>query len=242
LVPNSGEILPELDVETGIDLGLTHYAILSSGQKIANPRWLRRREKKLAKLQRSLSRKQKESKNRGKARVKVARHHAKVADTRRDFLHQTSASIIRENQAVHVETLAVLGLARGRNAKSVHDASWGAFLTMLAGKAARYGRTLVKIDRRHPSSQLCPCCGWKIGKLPLDVREWDCRSCGEHHDRDIAAAINILFEGQRITRITSTTVAAGLAGHGKHDCGGQVRPGEATPTLAPPETYDAQAA
>ncbi|WP_424530723.1 RNA-guided endonuclease InsQ/TnpB family protein [Sphaerisporangium viridialbum] len=124
----------------------------------------------------------------------------------------------------------------------MNDASWGAFLALLEGKAARYGRTLVKIGRWHPSSQLCPCCGWKIGKLPLKVREWDCRRCGEHHDRDVAAAINILLEGQRIIRATSMTVAAGLAGHGENDCGGQVRPGEATPTLAPPETYDDQAA
>jgi putative transposase len=237
-VAGGGQVLPELDTETGIDLGLTHYAILSNGEKIANPKWLRRRENKLAKLQRILSRKKKESKNRDKARVKVARQHAKVADARRDFLHQTSTSIIRENQTVHVEDLSVRGLARGRLAKSVHDASWGAFVTLVGGKAARYGRTLVKIDRWFPSSRLCPCCGWKVGKLPLQVREWDCQSCGEHHDRDIAAAINILLEGQRLA---GTTVAAGLAGHGINDCGGQV-PGEATPTLAPPETYGAQAA
>ncbi|WP_405141817.1 transposase [Sphaerisporangium sp. NBC_01403] len=238
-VDDAAQVLPEVDAETGIDLGLTHYAILSGGEKIANPRWLRRREKKLARLQRGLSRKKKGSANRDKARVRVARQHVKVADARRDFLHQTSTSIIRESQAVHVEDLAVRGLARGRLAKSVHDASWAAFLALLAGKAARYGRTLTRIDRWYPSSQLCPCCGWRNGKLPLDVREWDCPSCGEHHDRDVAAAINILLEGQRLT---AATVAAGPAGHGINDCGGQVRPGKATPTLAPPGTYGAQAA
>ncbi|MFG1702153.1 RNA-guided endonuclease InsQ/TnpB family protein [Nonomuraea sp. M3C6] len=238
-VDNAGQVLPESDAETGIDLGLTHYAILSSGEKIANPKWLRRRERKLARLQRSLSRKQKGSNNRERARMNVARQHAKVADARRDFLHQTSTSIIRENQTVHVEDLGVQGLARGRLAKSVRDAGWGAFLTLLDGKAARYGRAVVRIDRWYPSSRLCPCCGWRNDNLALDVREWDCLSCGEHHDRDIAAAINILLEGQRII---STTVAAGLAGHGINDCGGQVRPGEATPTLAPPETSGAQAA
>ncbi|WP_405147453.1 transposase [Sphaerisporangium sp. NBC_01403] len=232
-VDDAAQVVPEVDAETGIDLGLTHYAVLSNGEKIANPKWLRRREKKLARLQRGLSRKEKGSNNRDRARARVARQHAKVADARRDFLHQTSTSIIRENQVVHVETLAVRGLARGRLAKSVHDASWGAFVTLVEGKAARYGRTLTRIGRWYPSSQLCPCCGWRVGKLPLDVREWDCRSCGEHHDRDIAAAINILLEGQRNT---GTTVAAGLAGHGINDCGGQVRPGEATPTLAPPGT------
>ncbi|WP_424531889.1 RNA-guided endonuclease InsQ/TnpB family protein [Sphaerisporangium viridialbum] len=238
-VDDATQVLPEVDAETGIDLGLAHYAVLSNGEKIANPKWLRRREKKLARLQRGLSRKEKGSNNRDRVRVRVARQHAKVADARRDFLHQTSTSIIRENQVVHVETLSVRGLARGRLAKSVNDVSWGAFVTLVEGKAARYGRALVKIDRWFPSSQLCPCCGWRVGKLPLDVRAWDCRSCGEHHDRDIAAAINILLEGQRNT---GTTVAAGLAGHGINDCGGQVRPGEATPTLAPPETYDDQAA
>ncbi|MEU6715643.1 RNA-guided endonuclease TnpB family protein, partial [Nonomuraea sp. NPDC046802] len=238
-VSDDGQVLPEADGEIGIDLGLTHYAVTSTGEKIANPKWLRRREKKLARLQRSLARKRKGSANRDKARVKLARQHAKVADARRDFLHQSTSSIIRENQTVHIEDLAVRALARSRLAKSVTDASWGVFVTMLAGKAARYGRTVTKIGRWYPSSQYCPCCGWKVGKLPLDIREWDCRCCGEHHDRDIAAAINILLEGQRIN---GSTVAAGPAGHGINDCGGQVRPGEATPTLAQPETYDAHAA
>ncbi|MEQ4716548.1 RNA-guided endonuclease TnpB family protein [Nonomuraea sp. B19D2] len=241
-VPDTVNRLPELDTEVGIDLGLTHYAILSTGEKIANPKWLRRREKKLARLQRGLSRKQKGSKNRERARLRVARQHAKVADARRDFLHQTSTSIIRENQTVCIETLQVQGLARSRLAKAVHEVSWGAFTRLLEGKAARHGRTLVKIGRFFPSSQLCPCCGRQNGKLPLEVREWDCPSCGEHHDRDIAAAINILTEGMRIIGSSGSTVAAGLAGHGINDCGGQVRPGEATPTLAPPATYNAQAA
>ncbi|GAA2362110.1 RNA-guided endonuclease TnpB family protein [Nonomuraea africana] len=164
-VEESSQSLPEIDAETGIDLGLTHYATLSDGTKIVNPRWLRRRERKLARLQRSLARKRKGSKNRDRARVKVARQHARVADARRDFLHQTSSSIIRDNQTVHVETLSVRGMARGRHAKSAHDAGWGTFLAMLADKSARRGRVLVQIGRWHPSSQLCPCCGWKIGKL-----------------------------------------------------------------------------
>ncbi|MEV0232567.1 RNA-guided endonuclease TnpB family protein [Nonomuraea sp. NPDC050786] len=241
-VLDADQLLPEVGTEVGIDLGLIHYAVLSTGEKIANPKWLRRREKKLARLQRELSRKQKGSKNRDKARLKVARQHAKVADARRDFLHQTSTSIIRENQTVCIETLSVRGLARSRLAKAVHEVSWGTFARLLAGKAGRYGRTLVKTGRYFPSSQFCPCCGWKTGKLPLEVRGWDCPSCGEHHDRDIAAAINILTEGVRSIAATGSTVAAGLAGHGINDCGGQVRPGEATPTLAPPATYAVQAA
>ncbi|MFI6836150.1 RNA-guided endonuclease InsQ/TnpB family protein [Nonomuraea africana] len=238
-VPDDSQTLPATEAETGIDVGLTHYAVTSEGEKIANPKWLRRRERKLKKLQRALSRKQKGSANRTKARIKLARQHGRVADARRDFLHQTSTTIIRENQAVHVEGLAVRGLARGMLAKSVNDAAWGAFLRLLQGKAARYGREFIQLDRWYPSSQLCPCCGWKIGKLPLDVREWDCPCCGEHHDRDIAAALNILAEGIRLR--SPNDVAAGLADT-RNDCEGQVRPGTAIPTLAPPETSTAQAA
>ncbi|WP_155354499.1 RNA-guided endonuclease InsQ/TnpB family protein [Acrocarpospora macrocephala] len=250
-VEEAGQVLPEAEAEIGIDLGLTHYAVLSDGAKIANPRWLRRRARRLARLQRALSRKQKGSKNREKARIAVARQHAKVSDARRDFLHQTSTSIIRDNQVVAIEDLAVRGLARGRLAKSVSDASWGAFRTLLGGKAARYGRTVITVGRWFPSSQLCPCCGWRNGKVPVEVREWDCPSCGEHHDRDLAAALNILAEGLRLRGQAEAAsagggqdkemVAAGLADT-RNDCGGRVRPGEAIPTLAPPATYDAHAA
>ncbi|MEO3853676.1 RNA-guided endonuclease TnpB family protein [Acrocarpospora sp. B8E8] len=249
-VEDAGQVLPDAEAEIGIDLGLTHYAVLSDGTKIANPRWLRRRARRLARLQRALSRKQKGSKNRERARIAVARQHAKVADARRDFLHQTSTAIIRENQTVVIEDLAVRGLVRGRLAKSVSDASWGGFRTLLGGKAARYGRRLITVGRWFPSSQLCPCCGWRNGKVPLEVREWDCPSCGERHDRDLAAALNILAEGIRLREQAAEAssagerqdmVAAGLADT-RNDCGGRVRPGEAIPTLAPPATYDAHAA
>lgn len=143
---------------------------------------------------------------------------------------------------MYIEDLAVRGLARGVLAKSVNDTSWGAFRTMLEGKAVRYGRTVIRIDRWFPSSQLCPCCGWKVGKLGLDVREWDCQSCGQHHDRDLAAALNILAEGIRLREERHRTiVAAGLADT-QNDCGEQVRPGQEIPTPAPLETYAAQAA
>ncbi|MET8001144.1 RNA-guided endonuclease InsQ/TnpB family protein [Nonomuraea glycinis] len=260
-VPDDGQTFPRCDAQvdavTGIDLGLAHYAVASDGEKIANPKWLRRRERKLKKLQRALARKKKGSANRVKARIRLARQHAKVGDARRDLLHQVSTTIVRENQAVAVEGLAVRGLARGRLAKSVNDASWGTFLRLLEGKAARYGRAFISIDRWYPSSQLCPCCGHKIGKLGLDVRAWDCPSRGEHHDRDIAAALNILAEGIRLKAQKTLNglndsnglndvgsvndVAAGLADT-RNDCEGQVRPGKAIPNLAPPETSTAQAA
>ncbi|MFI7447698.1 RNA-guided endonuclease TnpB family protein [Nonomuraea sp. NPDC049714] len=144
--------------------------------------------------------------------------------------------------------VAVRGLARGRLARSVNDASWGTFLRLLEGKAARYGRAFIAIGRWYPSSQLCPCCGHRIGKLGLDIRAWDCPSCGEHHDRDVAAALNILAEGIRLKDLNDlddvrsvNDVAAGLADT-RNDCEEQVRPGEAIPTLAPPETFTAQAA
>jgi putative transposase len=201
--------LPVTGTEVGIDLGLAHFAVLSDGRKIANPRFLRRAERKLRTAQRDLSRKQKGSANRARARVKVARVHARVADSRRDWLHKESTRIVRENQAVYVEDLCVRGLARTRLAKSVHDAGWAQFTGMLEYKAARHHRTFVKIGRLELTSQVCSACGVKDGPKPLGVREWTCGSCGAVHDRDINAARNIVTLGRRGTL---------------NACGGQVRP------------------
>ncbi|MFJ7170129.1 RNA-guided endonuclease InsQ/TnpB family protein [Streptomyces globosus] len=167
---DASEVLPETMPEVGIDLGLGHFAVLSDGRKIDSPRFLRRAEKRLKKAQCALSRKEKGSSNRNKARLKVARAHAQVADARREFHHQLSTKLIRENQAVAVEDLAVKGLARTRLAKSVHDAGWSAFTAMLEYKAARYGRTFVKIGRFEPTSQVCSACGVKDGPRPLRRR------------------------------------------------------------------------
>ena len=201
--------MPDTDRTVGIDLGLTHFAVLSDGTKIDSPRFLRRAEKKLKKAQRELSRKQEGSRNREKARLKVARAHTKVADARREFHHQLSTRLIRDNQAIGVEDLAVNGLARTRLAKSVHDAGWAQFVDMLEYKAIRYGRTLVKIGRFEPTSQVCSACGGKDGPKPLHIREWSCAACGAVHDRDHNAAKNV-------------KTAAGLA---VAACGAQVRPG-----------------
>lgn len=155
VVETEPETLPETDAVVGVDLGLSHFAILSDGTKIDSPRFLRRAEKKLKKAQRHLSRKAKGGNNRTKARIKVARTHGAVADARREFHHQLSTKIIRENQAVAVEDLAVKGLARTRMAKSVHDAGWSAFVAMLEYKAARYGRSFHRVGRFEPTSQVC---------------------------------------------------------------------------------------
>jgi len=198
--------------EVGIDLGLRYFAVLSDGRKIASPRFLRRAERKLRKAQKALNRKDKDGSNREKARVKAARIHARVADTRRDWLHQESTRIIRDSQAVYVEDLCVAGLARTRLAKSVHDAGWSAFAGMLEYKAARHGRTFARIGRFEPTSQVCSACGVKDGPKPLSVREWTCGGCGAVQDRDLNAARNI--------------VTAGRAGT-LNACGGDVRQGPA---------------
>ncbi|MEV5829715.1 transposase [Spirillospora sp. NPDC052242] len=199
VVETDDEPLPAADAEAGIDLGLEHFAVLSDGRKVASPRFLRRAERKLRKAQRDLSRKQKGSANSDKARTKVARSHAQVADARREFHHQLSTTLVRENQALYVEDLCVKGLARTRLAKSVHDAGWSAFTAMLEYKAARYGRTFARVDRAFPSSQICSHCGQRDGPKPLHVRAWACGGCRVVHDRDVNAARNILDEGRRIT-------------------------------------------
>jgi putative transposase len=212
VMTGGAEELPETTPEIGIDLGLTHFAVMSDGRKVRAPKLFRRAEKKLRKAQQALCRKQKGSANRKKAVVKVAKAHAKVKDARRDFHHKLSTTIIRENQAVYVEDLAVNSLARTRLAKSVHDAGWSAFVNMLECKAARYGRTFAKVGRFFPSSQLCSSCDVKDGPKPLAVRAWECGNCSTTHDRDINAAINIRTEGRRI-------VAAGRA-ETLNACGG----------------------
>ncbi|MEV7522209.1 RNA-guided endonuclease TnpB family protein [Streptomyces sp. NPDC091371] len=194
----AAETMPPTAGDQGIDLGLTHFAIMADGSRVKNPRFLRRAEKKLKREQRRLSRKAKGSTNQDKQRIIVARAHAAVADARKDFHHQLSTRLIRENQTVTVETLSVKALARTRQAKSVHDAGWSAFVNMLEYKAARYGRTLTKVDRTFPSSQLCSACGHRDGPKTLNIRAWTCSECGTWHDRDHNSAKNVKHEGSRI--------------------------------------------
>ena len=191
------EPLPESGIECGIDLGLGHFAVLDDGTKVSAPRFMRRAEKKAKRAQRELSRKQKGSRNREKARMAFARAHTRVADARRDFHHKLSTKIIRENQAVMVEDLAVSGLGRTRLAKSVYDAGWSAFVGMLEYKAKLHSREFRKVGRFEPTSQVCSGCGVKDGPKPLNIREWTCKECGTLHDRDVNAARNILALGRR---------------------------------------------
>jgi putative transposase len=209
VIETKPSVLPQTEPVVGIDLGLKHFAVLSDGRKITAPRVLRRAENNLKRRQQELSRKLKGSANRDKARRKVARSHARVADARRDFHHQLSTALIREHQAVAVEDLAVQGLGRTRLAKSVHDAGWSSFVGMLEYKARLHGRTFIKIGRFVPTSQTCSVCGVKDGPKPLHVREWQCGACQAWLDRDINAAVNV-------------ATAAGLA---VTACGAVVRPG-----------------
>lgn len=191
---------PAVIGRVGIDLGLTHFAILSTGEKIAAPNTFRRNEAKLAKLQRRLARKQRGSARRIKAMRRVARMHARMADARRDFLHKLSSRLINENQVIAVETLAVSNLQKNRRlAKSIADASWSEFVRQLQYKALWYGRTIVSIDRWYPSSKRCNACGHTVSELPLSVRKWACPECGTTHDRDINAARNVLAAGLAVS-------------------------------------------
>ncbi|GAA3370322.1 RNA-guided endonuclease TnpB family protein [Streptomyces sannanensis] len=194
----AADILSPTDGDQGIDLGLTRFAVLADGSHIASPKYLRRAEKKLKKRQRELSRKKKGSSNRDKARIRVARAHAAVADARRNFHHQWSHKLTSENQAVFTETLNVCGLARTRLAKSVHDAGWAQFVMFCEYKAIRRGRSFAKVARGFPSSQICSACGHRDGPKPLHVRQWTCPNCGTRHDRDFNAGKNVRYEGRRI--------------------------------------------
>src|SRR5438128_2429942 len=209
LVEEDVKPLPEVLKQVGLDLGLKSMVVLSTGEQVGNPQFFRKDEKKLAKAQRRLAKKKKGSKNRAKARLKVARVHAKIADRRRDYQHKLSTRIVHENQVICVESLAVKNmLGNPRLAKSISDVGWGEFVRQLEYKAQWYGRTLVKIDKWYPSSKRCSHCGHVLPTLSLDVRFWKCPQCQTFHDRDHNAAKNVL--------------AAGLA---VSACGEAVRPG-----------------
>jgi putative transposase len=200
--------LPPVAREVGIDLGLTHFAVLSDGRKVDAPRIARKAAAKLRTAQKELARRQKGSARREKARRTVARCHARVGATRRDWLHKLSTTIVRENQAVYVEDLAVSGLARTKLARSVHDAGWSTFVAMLEYKARRAERRFARVDRWFPSTRACSVCGVIGEAKPLHVREWTCR-CGAVHDRDVNAARYILAAGRADSPTLVEPVSAG---------------------------------
>lgn len=182
----------------GIDLGINSLFITDQGRKINNPRWTAKYAAQLAKRQRALSKKKLGSKNRAKARLNVARIHAKISDCRLDNLHKLSRELINENQVVSVETLKVKNMIRNpKLSKHIADASWGEFVRQLEYKAEWGKRDLVKIDQWFPSSKRCSSCGLINDSLVLDDREWLCK-CGAHWDRDINAAINIKAAGHAV--------------------------------------------
>ena len=184
--------------DCGIDLGLEHFATVTNdfrSYKVEHPKYLRRGEERLKRLQKSFSKKQKGSKNSEKARLRLARQHAYITNARNDFLHKLSKAIIDENQVVVVEDINVKGLLQSRLAKSISDSGWSKFLNYLKYKAEWYGRTFIQVDRFFPSSKLCHRCGYKNEDLALHDRTWCCPVCGETYDRDVNASINLYFVG-----------------------------------------------
>lgn len=193
------ELLPVNQQKIGIDLGLKDALITSDGQTVPNPKFYRNTETKLARAQRSLSRKQKGSKNRAKARNKVARLHAQIADSRKDWSHKLTTQLIHENQVISAESLAVKNMVKNHClAKAIHDVGWSELVRQLEYKARWYGRTFVQIDRFYPSSKRCSCCGHILSSMALSARTWACPECSTEHDRDINAAINIRDAGMAI--------------------------------------------
>ncbi|MFE9320908.1 RNA-guided endonuclease InsQ/TnpB family protein [Nocardia sp. NPDC052278] len=191
---------PRTESVVGVDAGITSLLALSTGEKIINPRHLRREQARLVKAQRGLARKATGSLNREKARRKVARLHARITDRRRDYLHKLSTRLVRENQTIVIEDLNVAGMLRNRRlARAISDASWSELRSMLEYKAAWYGREVVAVDRWFPSSKVCSACGSVHDAMGLDVREWVCRCCGVTYDRDINAARNILAAGLAVS-------------------------------------------
>ncbi|MCX4992979.1 RNA-guided endonuclease TnpB family protein [Streptomyces sp. NBC_00568] len=204
--------LPATDTAVGIDVGLNHLLTLSTGEKITNPRHERRDRAALAKAQRRLAKKEKGSANRAKARRKVAKIHARIADRRRDTLHKLTTRLVRENQTLVIEDLSVRNMVKNRSlARAVSDAGWADLRSMLEYKAQWYGREVIAVDRWFPSSKLCSACGTLRERMPLHVRTWTC-DCGTTHDRDVNAARNLLAAGLAVTA-----------------CGAGVRPQRSTP-------------
>ena len=191
-----GKSLPQkpsinMDTTVGIDVGIKDFAVLSNGQTFSNPKFLENNENRLKVLQRRLSRKQKGSNRRERARLAVAKQHEKIRNRRENFIHQVTSKIIRENQTIVIEDLNIDGMLKNHClAKHISSASWSEFFRQLQYKSEWYGRNLIRIGRFEPSSKMC-LCGYVNKDLTLKDREWNCPNCGRHNDRDLLAAVNI---------------------------------------------------
>ncbi len=196
----AAEPMPGTGRAVGVDLGVTDFAVTSDGQRIANPRHLQRKARNLARYQRRMARCRTGSANHARAAAKVARAHRKVRNARRDFLHRASTGLVRHNDVIVIEDLAVRNMVRNRHlARAISDCGWGEFRRQLEYKCQRYGRDLVVIDRWYPSSKTCSACGHLLAELSLSMRHWRCPSCGARHDRDSNAAKNILAAGLAVS-------------------------------------------
>jgi putative transposase len=225
--------LPEVAPEAGVDMGITQLATVATTDgartDIANPKHLGRKVRKLRRLEREKSRRQKGSINRDKTRRKIAIEHGKVARSRRDYHHKRALALVRENQVIHVEDLNIAGMVVNRRlARAISDAGWGQFVRIIREKADRYGRTVHNVSRWLASSKTCSVCGHRLDELPLEIRGWTCPACRVVHDRDHNAAKVILAAG-RAERLNAF-----------HDSGRDRANGSGGAHVSPPTTREAK--
>ena len=194
--------LPKTQQSVGLDLGITHLATLSDGTKIQAPKPLKNYLKKLRRINKSLSRKQKGSNNRAKAKAKLSRLYYRISNIRKDFLHKLTANLVRKFDVICLEDLNVQGMLKNRRlSRAIHDLGFYELKRQLIYKANQFGKTVKSVERFFPSSKTCSCCGFKLEKLSLSVRKWTCEKCSAEHDRDINASINILNFANKVLTV-----------------------------------------